>query len=153
MLIAKGKAVSFDMANGDEIDAPARSAMLHDPRGRFWKRTSILVAPFKRGSGETGGDADSKDYLGRTHLTRVGDVPLPPKELSAWTYEGECEKIWYTRHGAKHGGTRFHHTFNKSLLGRLVKGRGKARLYSRGSLYRLELPRGAIVDGRGFLWP
>jgi hypothetical protein len=154
MIIVKGRAVSFDMVDGSEIDAPARNAMLHDPRGRYWKRNSILVAPFKRGGGgEVDGDADSKDYLGRTHLTRVGDVPLPPKELSTWTYEGEVSEIWYTRHGAKYGGKRFRHAFNKSVLGRLVKGTGKARLYSRGSLYRLELPRGAIVDGRGLVWP
>jgi hypothetical protein len=153
LLIVKGKAVSFDMTDGSGIDAPARSAMLHDPRGKFWKKNSILVAPFKKLGQTSDGDSDSKDYLGRTHLTRVGDVPLPPKELSAWTYEGEVSEVWYTRHGAKYGGKRFRHAFNKSLLGRLVKGRGKARLYSRGSLYRLELPRGAIVDGRGFVFP
>lgn len=152
MIVCKGFAVSFDLVDGSKIDAPTRNAMLHDPRGRYWKRTSILVAPFKRGSGEVDGDSDSRDYLGKNHLTRAGDVTLPPKELSAWTYEGEVKTIWYTRHGSKARG-RFRHHFNESVVGRVLKGHGKARLYSRGRLYRLELPRGAIADGRGIVWP
>lgn len=152
MLVCKGFAVSFDLTDGTQIDAPKRNAMLHDPRGRFWKRTSILIAPFKRGSNEVEGDDDSRDYLGKNHLTRAGDVALPPKELSEWRYLGEVETIWYTRHGSKAKG-RYRHHFNKSVVGRVVKGYGKARLYARGRLYRLELPRGAIADGRGYVWP
>ena len=153
MLICKGRSVSFDLADGSGIDAPAQNALLHDPTGRFWKSTSILVAPFSKGRDEVEGDSYSKDYLGRSHLTRAGDVRLPPKALSLWQYEGEVETIWYTRHGKKYGGKRFRHEFNRPSLARLVKGRGRARLYSLGSAYRLELPRGAIVDGRGLVWP
>jgi len=153
MLICKGKAVSFDLADGGKIDAPASCGMMHDPTGRYWKKTSVLVAPFEKLGDEVEGDKYSKDYLGRTHLTRAGDVRLPPRELSAWTYEGECVKVWYTRTGKKYGGRRFQHEFNKAGLQRLVRGRGKARLYSRGSVYRLELPRGAVLDARGIVWP
>jgi hypothetical protein len=153
MLIVKGRAVSFDLTDGGKIDAPASYGMMHDPAGRYWKSTSLLVAPFEKLGKDVDGDKYSKDYLGASHLTRVGDVRLPPKRLTDWCYEGEVERIWYTRTGRKYGGKRFQHAFNKPSLARLVKGRGRARLYSRNGCYRLELPRGAIADGRGFVWP
>jgi hypothetical protein len=150
-MICKGFAVSFDMIDGGAIDAPAAYAMLHDPTGRHWKRTSVLVAPFDRR--DEGGEpsSDVRRYLG--YDDRAGSVALPPKPLSAWRYEGEVATIWYRRHGAKYGGKRFRHAFNDSAVRRFLHGRGKARLYSRGRLFRLELPRGATADDRGFVWP
>lgn len=153
MLIVKGKAVSFDLTDKTKIDAPADHGMMHDPTGRTWKKTSVLVAPFKKLGDETDGDKYSRDYLGHSHLTHAGDVRLPPKELGAWQYEGEVERIWYTRTGKKNGGKRFQHKFNAIGFQRLVRGKGKARLYSRGNIYRLELSRGAQLDSRGFVHP
>jgi len=152
-VIAKGFAVSFDLTDGTAIDAPAAYAMLHDPTGRYWKRTSVLVAPFDKRGEEVEPSSAARDYLGRSWKTREGSVALPPKPLSAWRYEGEVECIWYRRHGAKYGGQRFKHRFNEPGLRKLIYGSGRARLYSRGRLYRLELPRGAIADSRGFFWP
>ena len=153
-LIVKGRTVSFDMTNGDEIDALKSHGMMHDPSGKYWKRTSVLIGAFSKApASPTDGDKYSKDYLGHTHLTHVGDVQLPPRELSSWTYEGEVDRIWYTRTGKKNGGRRFQHQFNKAGLQRLFKGRGKARLYKHGAWYRLELPRNAQLDSRGFVHP
>ena len=161
MLIVKGHAVSFDLVDGKKIDAPARNGMMHDPTGRYWKRTSVLVGPYERLSEESDGDKYTRDYLGSgfavrvgdTYLNRAGDSKLPPKALSAWAYEGEVEKIYYTRHGARNGGKRFKHKMNEMSLARLFKGKGHARLYSCGAWYRLDLPRGAILHRAGFVWP
>ncbi len=152
-LIVKGRSVSFDLVDSTKIDAPAAYGMIHDPTGRQWKRTSVLIAPFQKGGETVEGDRFSKDYLGRSHMIHAGDVRLPPRALSDWTLEGEVKRIWYTRTGAKYGGKRFQHEFGKMSFARLVKGKGRARLYSRGSTYRLELPRGAILDSRGLVWP
>jgi hypothetical protein len=152
-LIVKGKSVSFDLIDGSKVDAPAAWGMIHDPTGRKWKRTSVLVMPFEKLGEETEGDSHSQDYLGRTHLTRVGDVRLPPKSFGDWKLEGEVSEIWYVRTGRKYGGKRFRHRFNAPSLARFFKGKGRVRLYSRSGSYRLELPRGASVDGRGYVWP
>jgi hypothetical protein len=153
-MIAKGRSVSFDMVNGDEIDAPSSYAMLHDPTGKRWPRHSVLVAPLKQLGRQTEGNSHTEAYFGRDYLTLVGKVPSPPpKELPAWKYEGEVEMVWYTRIGLKHGGVRFKHKMNKMSLSRLLKGKGKAKLYSRGRLYRMELPRNADLDDRGYIWP
>lgn len=152
-LIVKGRSVSFDLVDGYKIDAPAAWGMIHDPTGRYWKRTSVLVMPFDKLGAEVEGDKHSRDYLGRTHRTRAGDVRLPPRPLGEWKLEGAVSKIWYTRHGAKHGGKRFQHSFNAPSLARLFKGRGKVRLYSRTGAFRLELSRGAMLDARGYVWP
>lgn len=153
MIIVKGRSVSFDLVDGGKVDAPAAYGMMHDPTGRAWKKNSVLVAPFEKLGDEVDGDKYSRDYLGHTHLTHAGDVKLPPKALSSWTYEGEVERIWYTRTGRKNGGKRFQHAFNKMGLQRLVRGRGKARLYSLRGVYRLELSRGAVLDSRGYVFP
>jgi hypothetical protein len=161
MLIVKGHAVSFDLVDGDKVDAPAKYGMMHDPTGRYWKKTSILIGPYERLREESDGDKYTRDYLGRnfdvrvgeTYLNRAGDMKLPPKALSAWTYEGKVEKIWYTRHGHKQGGTRFQHEINKPSVVRFFKGKGEGRLYRCGAWLRYDLSRGAISDGRGFVWP
>lgn len=152
MLIAKGYAVSFDLADGGSVDAPARAAMLHDPTGKVWKRSSLLVGSFRRLGQPAESSGQSKDYFGRSYSARLGEIVLPPRELGAWTPLGDVETIWYTRPGKKARG-RFRHEFNRAGLARLVKGRGKARLFRHGAFLRLELPRGAIVDGRGLVWP
>jgi hypothetical protein len=150
-VIAKGFAVSFDMKNGDQIDAPAAFALLHDPSGRYWKKTSLLVAPFHKDGVDVDGSELAQDYLRRD--VKAGSIDLPPKPLSAWQPEGEIDCIYYRRNGARHGGQRFKHKFNEFSLDKLVRGSGKARLYSRGRLFRVELPRGAVADSDGLKWP
>lgn len=152
MLLVKGRAVSFDLTDGAEIDAPTDSSLLHDPTGRYWKKTSCLVMPIRKDGDEDDGDDFTRDYYGKNYQTRVGDVTLPPKRLDAWRYEGDVEEIWYTRPGKKYPG-RYRHQFNGRNLRTLVKGTGRVRLYSRGSIFRLDMPRGAVADGRGFFWP
>ena len=153
-LIVKGYNVSFDMIDGRQIDAPASYGMIHDPTGRQWKSTSLLVAPYEKGE-EAEGDRHTRDYFGASHLTRMGDIRLPPKSLADWRSEGDVDWIWYHRQGRKHiTPTRSKkHKFNKTSLASLLKGKGRARLYSRNGCYRLELPRNAIVDDRGLVWP
>jgi hypothetical protein len=153
LLIVKGHSVSFDLVDGDKIDAPAKNGMMHDPTGRAWRRNSVLVGPYEKLGDEVEGDKYTDDYLGRNWNVRAGDVRLPPKSLGAWTLEGPIERVWYTRHGAKRGGKRFQHGVNGFWIARLFKGKGGARLYRHGAWYRLELSRGAILDGRGFVWP
>lgn len=161
MLIVKAHAVSFDLVDGKKVDAPARNGMMHDPTGRAWKKNSVIVGPYERLREESDGDKYTDDYLGRdyavrvgdTYLNRAGDSKLPPKALSAWMYEGEVEKVWYTRHGLKQGGRRFQHGINGFWIARLFKGKGSARLYKYGAWLRLDLSRGAILDGRGFVYP
>lgn len=153
MLIVKAHSVSFDLTDGTKMDAPARHGMMHDPTGRAWKKNSVLVGPYERLREESDGDKYTRDYLGRTHQVHVGDAKLPPKALGEWTTEGDVERIWYTRTGKKNGGKRFQHGINGFWLARLFKGKGRAVLYKHGAWLRLELPRGAILDSRGFIWP
>ena len=152
-LIAKGRACRFDMKDGSSISA--RGGMLHDPSGRYWPRNSILIGPFRPRRRKVTDEeyrGSAVDYLGRRHKAYVGSIDTPPKSLAGWTYEGEVETLWYTRGGTKARG-RFYHDVNGHALSTAIKGRGKIRLYRRGRFYRLQLPRGAILDSRGYVWP
>ena len=153
-LTLKGTSVAFELVDGREIDAPGKG-MLHDATGREWPARSVLVGPFKRGRATKDVSEDARDYLGRTYTIKQGNAKteIVPRGLWSWERVGEVARIYYTRGGTKYPG-RFQHPFNKrSSLAVLVKGKGKVTLYQWRGWYRLELPKGAILDSRGFVWP
>lgn len=128
--------------------------MLHDPSGRAWPARSVLVGPFRGNLRRAAPDEVSpaaRHYLGGSHDPKIGSVDTPPKDLGQWTYVGDVERIRYTRTGRKSPG-RYQHPFNEGLMA-MIHGRRKVRLYRRGRYYRLELPRGAMLDARGYVWP
>lgn len=152
MLICKGLRVRFIMKDGGEVSP--RGALLHDPSGKYWPKNSMLVVGFKRGRRRATDDerrGAPKEYLGRTHDARVGSVELPPKQLSEWQARGEVATILYVRPGTKAPGRYYHH-FGKRRIEAFFKS-GKARLYQRGSLYRVEMGQGSLADDRGIVFP
>jgi hypothetical protein len=150
MIIAKGYAVSFEMKDGSDVDAPRSAAMLHDEKGKHWPKCSMLIMPFRKGGAAVEMTGDEADYFGGDYDARQGSVTLPPKPLSEWTCLGEVHKIFYERPG-KHRGL-FKHEFGKRRLVGLFK-TGKATLYKRGSALRLELGKSCIADARGIVRP
>lgn len=152
--IVKGRSTRFEMVDGPDVTCSG--GMIHDPSGRAWPKNSVLCGPFRprvRAATPKEYRGWARDYLGTSHRPMVGIVDVPPRTLSEWTYLGEVERIYYTRIGAKRPG-RYVHTFNKpSAFATLVRGNGRVRLYRRGRFVRLELPRGAQLDARGYVWP
>jgi hypothetical protein len=153
--IVKGRSCLFEMVEGPDVHC--RGAMVHDPTGRKWPKNSVLCGPFRarvrRATDEEYRGA-ARDYLGTTHHASIGIVNTPPKSLAGWRYVGEVERIYYTRTGRKRPGRYQHEFFKPTALATLVRGRhGKVRLYRRGSFCRLELPRGAQLDNRGYVYP
>jgi hypothetical protein len=146
-LIAKGRGVTFELSNGREIHCSG--AMMHDPSGRWWPSRSVLIGPARLRESKVEIEGDAKAYFGRSggHLGRVN---TPPKPLKDWDYLGEVADIFYTRSGRRSGFYR--HQFNAGLMS-ILRGHKKVRLYRRGKFCRLELPRGARLDDRGFVAP
>lgn len=142
-LIAKGHSCLFEMEDGRDIRVPG--GMLHDPSGHAWPSRSVLCGPFQRGSEVEPADGDERAYLGRD--PKMGVIDTPPRELDGWSYVGDVERIYYTRIGNR--ADRYQHGFNESFFHH----KGRVRLYRRGRYYRLELPRGAVLDARGFVRP
>jgi hypothetical protein len=146
-LIAKGRGVTFEMADGREIHCSG--AMMHDPSGRWWPSKSVLIGPARLRQSKTDIEGDARAYFGRSD-GHVGRVNTPPKPLKSWDYLGEVADIFYTRSGRRAG--YYRHSFNEGLMS-LLGGHKKVRLYKRGKFCRLELPRGAQLDDRGFVRP
>lgn len=156
-LTLRGTAVRFELADGSEIAAPAKDGLFYDDSGRDWPARSLLVGPFKRG-----GPADqdevpkrTREYLGRTYTIRQGEAKteIVPRALWHWEKLGEVARIYYRRGGTKAPGS-YQHPFNKRYaMAVLMKGKGKVTLYRWGKWRRLEMPRGAILDNRGIVWP
>jgi hypothetical protein len=152
-LIAKGRACRFIMTDGGTVSCPG--GMLHDPSGRWWPRHSVLCGPFRRVRSAQDDEytGAARHYLGDSHRASVSAIDTPPKALSSWRYLGEIEEIRYTRTGKKRPG-RYYHEFSKpTALATIIRGKQKVRLYRRGRFCRIELPRNAILDTRGFVAP
>lgn len=153
--IVKGRSTLFEMKDGPNVTCAG--GMIHDPSGRAWPRNSVLCGPFRprvRAATPEEYRGWAKDYLGSSHRPMVGIVDVPPRTLSEWTYLGEVERIFYTRTGRKRPGRYQHEFFKSTALATLVRGRhGKVKLYRRGRFVRLELPKGAQLDARGYIYP
>jgi len=147
MLIAKGYRVAFKMkANKKVLKAPSSYAFLHDPTGRDWPKTSVLVAGFSKGSSELS-NAEAEKYFG--YVPQRGAIDTPPRSLSQWKDLGEVAEIDYWRPGEHEAS--YYHPFK---AGGWLFSRGELpRLYKRGRQWRLELGPGAILNWRGFVYP
>jgi hypothetical protein len=152
-LINKGRSCRFIMVEGPDVSCGG--GMMHDPSGRWWPKNSVLCGPFRklRAAQPDEGSSQAKHYLGDSHRAVVGVIDTPPKPLSGWTYLGEVDEIRYTRTGRKRPGRYFHPFSKPGALATIIKGKGKARLYRYGRFCRLDLPHGAILDTRGYVWP
>ena len=161
-LIAKATAVRLHMADGRLIKP--RGTMMHDESGRAWPRNSLIIGPFKPNTHgpvpDNRFEGAPRYYLGRGYKARYGTVNLPPRSLRAWKFVGyasrgepEDGEIQYVRRGIRAPGG-FYHPWNKPMLFGLIQGgKGRVRLYRYGAFYRLEMPRGATVNDRGFVRP
>lgn len=148
--ILKGRSCKFDMVEGPAVSC--KGGMIHDPSGKRWPKRSVLCGPVKKvGPGEM--DSEAKSYLGGNHKAAVYVTSDVPRALSKWRYVGDVEQIWYTRTGRRFTG-RYYHPFSKSTsIDVMLRGPGRVRLYRLGRYCRLELPRGATLDFRGYVWP
>jgi hypothetical protein len=157
MLIVKGTSIRLHMEDGPMVRP--RGAMMHDPTGRHWPKTSLLIGPFKKEGGKVDPkkyEGAPKEYLGRNYNPKEGSVNLPPKNLSYWEDVGVVERIDYVRPGTKAPGG-FRHSFNKPRgvyhVLHAVKGKRHVMLRRCGQFYRLDLGKGAIADERGIVFP
>jgi hypothetical protein len=152
-VIRKGSRVLFEMTDGSDVIPKASHAMLHDPSGKYWPARSVLVGPIDKGGATDEAPKAATQYLGRSYRIHEGSCALPPRALGEWEPLGDVECIYYHRHGNKARG-RFRHEFNrKTSLHVLFKGKRRVRLYGWGDWCRLELPRDAVVDDRGLVFP
>lgn len=153
-LIVKGTRIIFELAgDAGDIKPPGSYGMLHDPQGKAWPYRSLLVGPFRHGGKAPDNEVttEARKYLGRSHNVKKGSVSLPSRS-GPWEKLGEVAVLYYYRGGSRApGGMR--HKFGKASLAKLMLGHGKAHLSRCGNWYRLNLPKGAVVDDRGIVWP
>jgi hypothetical protein len=158
-LICMGRDVIFVLHGGREISARRkRDGMLYDESGYYWPKCSLLVAPFDQGHDPVD-VTKARWFFGKNFDTLQGQAPLPPRTISAWKKLGELEQIFYDRAGKYKG--PFEHRFNSHrsltqlVIGVLNRGAAKspAILYAHGDCYRVEFPRGCVIDDRGIVLP
>lgn len=157
-LLCRGTRVSLKLEDGSSLSF--EGAAMHDATGRAWPKCSVLIGPFPREGARQATEEEMKgaprQYLGRTYRGKVSQpFDLPPRGLAAWTKVAVVTHatIFYTRGGTKYPG-RYRHTMNKGRwIIDLVKGEGRATLWRHGRYHRIDLPKGCMLDDRGFVWP
>jgi hypothetical protein len=157
-----GYRVSFDMADGGHLRAPAGAAALYDETGKKWPRSSILITSFRKSTREIKSQGLEKKWFGASYDTREGTVVLPPRALGEWKNVGHPTRIFFTRDGELEG--NYEHPFGdvkggmmRWLLGGAVWSFGGEKklpvLYTRGSAMRLELGSSARITRAGIVSP
>jgi hypothetical protein len=140
MLIAKCYSCIFHLTDGKTVRPPKGAALLHDPSGTHWPKTSCLISTFQRSGAKL---ADPKEeevaWAVDPDAVREGEVNTPPRR-AGWTKVGMVTSIDYSRKGAH--ADKFEHEFKRPVP-----------LYRRGRVMRLELGKGAEFSWRGFVSP
>lgn len=153
-MLCRGTRVVLELVSGEKIRPPGAYGLLHDTEGKSWPKSTVLLGPFQRGGRADEVPSAVRYYLGRTHTIHQGEAETEslPRRLGQWERLGELAVIYYCRGGTK-ARACFHHEMNRRLLERAMHGRGKVTVYKFGRWYRLQFPRGARIDDRGFVWP
>jgi hypothetical protein len=150
MLIAKGYDVGFVLErNRSIVTAPRSYAMLHDPSGSSWPKSSVLVAPFSKNSAAP----SIKNTLAKQYFRyepRGGEITLPDRDIRSWKEIGPIKEIDYWRPGDdRELKGDWWHPFGEA--GFLFKSHLPI-LFRQGRLMRLELGR-STLNWRGFVYP
>ena len=142
MLIAKCYATALHLDGGGTI-RPSGAALMHDPTGRHWPKTSCLIASFRRTGKPIQKPTDEATaWATDPSMVKMGIANTPGRSLDGgWKFVGRVNRIDYTRHGAH--ADKYTHEFKAP----------HPRLYRKGRVLRLELGRGAVFNWRGFVNP
>jgi hypothetical protein len=139
--MVKGRRVRFELEDHRIVTLPAGHAMVHDPKGIDFPRCHIYFGPLQKTQKGTDLRREGRAYFGSSYPARVARIEVPD---GAWHPVGHVIQIFYERPG-KHKGL-YYHPFKTRLPQKLV-------LSKNGSMYRLTLPQGCIVNDRGFVYP
>ena len=136
MWLIKGRRISFEMDDGTTLELPVSHGMMHNPNKQ--SRCRVYFGPFER-SGEsiTKVDRFTTNYFGSDYKARAGYIDFPEGK---WTHVGAVARIYYERPGEF--SDYYQHPFKEPVP-----------LSRNGSFYRLELPKGCVVNDRGFVSP
>jgi len=128
------------LTDGRTVRPPRGAALMHDPAGKAWPKTSCLITTFSR-TGKTLTDPKEEERAWATNPDAVrGGSVNAPSYRGGWKKIGLVKSIDYSRRGAH--ADKFEHEFKRPVP-----------LYQKGKAMRLELGKGAQFNWRGFVDP
>jgi hypothetical protein len=143
-VMVRGDCSHLDLEDGRTLHLPDGWGLLHDTIGRCTHRCDIFIVPYRCGRrrvdrGSDGVVKTATEYFGRAEELYEGTVEMPP---GPWEPVGRVVTIYYDREGDQGG--YYYHPFAEPVP--LFEQR-------HGRAYKLALPRGCIVNRRGFVKP
>jgi hypothetical protein len=136
MWLIKGREISFEMDDGQKIALPKRYGMIHNPKQST--KCVVYFGPYERaGESVTQMPRIASLYFGSDYDARGGYIDLPEGK---WDRVGNVNVIFYDRPG-EHS-DYYRHEFKEPVP-----------LSRNGEYWRITLPKGSVVNDRGFVSP
>lgn len=126
-----------------DIVLPNDFVLIEDPTGKYLRKCDFYVLRWVDGTLKSGVDTKvarvAADYFGASTRLKQGTVDIPDGK---WHRASQIAFIRYRRAGDLSG--NYEHPYNPNVW-----------LYDTDKPigWRIALPTGCVVDGRGFVWP
>ena len=139
-ILIKGRSVVLYMIDVPDMIRPAGHGIIHDPAGKLLPRCDVFIGPYSRGRRPAEMDGDGKAYFGRNYQATSASVDVPS---GPWKPVGQARGILYERDRGHHANEkRYRHMFKRPV-----------DVERCGTVIRLRLPAGCVVNFRGFVNP
>jgi hypothetical protein len=136
MWLVKGRKISFEMADGPDINLPVSFGMIHNPKQTT--KCRVYFGPYEKTPEQVAQLPHIATlYFGSDYNGRVGYVDIPEGK---WTAVGDVTRIYYERPG-EHA-DYYQHPFDEPVP-----------LSRNRQWHRIVLPKGCVVNERGFVQP
>jgi hypothetical protein len=136
MWLIKGREISFDLTDGETLELPIDHGMIHSPDTA--KRCFVYFGPFKKTKTSVSElPRMASLYFGNAYAGHVAYIDIPG---GLWRSMGRVDTIFYDRPGEHRD--YYRHKFSEPIP-----------LSRNGRFHRLSLPRGCVVNDRGFVSP
>lgn len=124
------------------MSVPQTYGLLHDPDGEALTKCEVYVGPYQTISSRAQMSETAKRYFGTSDRRQPIRVTIP---AGPWRFEGDAVQIFYQRPAGRRRAIfmgRYFHPFNRII-----------RVYRCGQFAFLDMPRGCIINERGFVSP
>lgn len=152
-MIIRGYMVSFVTPNEKIITPPNDFVLVHDPSGKNLRKCDFYILAYHTEHQKVHVldhdlEAEATDYYGQGHDLENGTIDIPK---GPWQRAGVVNKIRYRRLGDLGEGYQSIPDYEHPYETPVPLFRAGSASQPRG--WRLTLPTGCVVDGRGFVSP
>jgi hypothetical protein len=145
-ILIKGHSVVIFFDDDTKKVLPEKFGIIHDPDGTEFRPSDVFFASYRMTNTPAEMTKKARKYFGDDYDGVKAKFDIPD---TGWhLVKSGVVRIDYVRTGDKHPGP-FWHPFYKNWIWK----KEPLALYQSGRVYLLRLPKDAVIDERGFVFP